>query len=252
MENYSISELYKVVSRDSGGSQSKYHMNGVWYKQDTTGEESLAESVVSLILKHSNIKNYVIYETCYVNGKRSCKASGFLNKDETFISLHKLFMIAHHKVLSDEVFRINNVEERFAFLVSEFKNIISLDLTEYISNIIALDMLILNPDRHFKNMGVIYNGFSYREAPIFDNGQALCANWNLSSPSLSVDECLKTVHSCTIAGSFEMQFTAIKDINALKIDYDSLMSDISCIETNSRTIELLKYQLKRYEKIFKL
>ena len=250
MGNYSISESYRVVSRDSGGSQNKYHMDGIWYKQDTEGEESVAESIISLLLKHSNIKNYVNYDACYVNGKRSCRATAFLKKDETFISLHKLYMAAYHKILSDDAFKINGVHDRFDFLVSAFKDAIRIDLTGYISNILALDMLILNPDRHFKNMGVIYNGYEYREAPIFDNGQSLGANWNLCPPFLSVEECLENIHSCTIAGSFEMQFEAVKEYDTLKIEYDSFMLDLSNMQLDSRTVEILKYQLKRYEKIF--
>ena len=248
MENYNISELYKVVSRDSGGSQNKYHMNGIWYKQDTAGEESTAESMVSLILGHSNVKEYVSYECCYVNGKRACKAIDFLGKNESFISLYKLYMAAYHKVLPDDVFRISTVKDRFTFLTAVFKNVTNIDLTTYFSNIIALDLLCLNPDRHFKNIGVIYDGQGYREAPIFGNGQALGASWNLCPPILSVEECLDQIHSCTIAGSFELQFSAIK--NTLRIDYGSLMTDLSNIQTKSRVFEILKYQLERYQKIF--
>lgn len=248
MENYSISDLYKVVSRDSGGSQNKYHINGVWYKQDTMGEESMAEHMASMVLKHSNVSNYVTYESCYVNGRRSCRVKDFLKKGESFISLHRLYMAVYHKVLSDEVFSISSVEDRFDFLVTAFKHAAHIDLREYLSNIIALDMLLLNPDRHFKNLGVIYNGKEYRQAPVFDNGQSLGANWNLCPPDYSVEECLHEVSSCTIAGSFETQFSAVK--NSLFIDYDSLMEDISQIQMPSRAVEILKFQLGRYEKIF--
>ncbi|MDE7478612.1 MAG: hypothetical protein K2M91_11805 [Lachnospiraceae bacterium] len=61
MENHNISELYRVVSRDSGGFQNKYHLNGIWYKQDTVDEESVAESIVSVVLGYSNVKEYVSY-----------------------------------------------------------------------------------------------------------------------------------------------------------------------------------------------
>lgn len=60
MESYDISDLYRVISRDSGGSQNKFYRNGVWYKQDTIGEEAVAESAVSLVLANSNISNFRI------------------------------------------------------------------------------------------------------------------------------------------------------------------------------------------------
>lgn len=250
MENYDISDLYKIVSRDSGGSQNKYYRDGIWYKQDTAGEESVAEYLASLVLKFSNVKNYVSYDICCVNGKRSCKALDFLKKGESFVSLHKFYMAANHKVLAEDVFCINHVEDRLYFLINAFQDIIGIDLTGYFSNILALDMLLLNPDRHFKNMGVIYNGKGYREAPVFDNGQSLGANWNLCPPILSVQECVDRIHSCTIAGSFEMQFDAVKHTHTLSIDYDGLMDDLADVQINSRVIEILKYQLERYKKIF--
>ncbi|MDE6904249.1 MAG: hypothetical protein K2P76_04845 [Lachnospiraceae bacterium] len=251
MENYSISELYKVVSRDSGGSQNKYYRDGIWYKQDTAGEESVAEYIASLVLKHSNMDKYVTYDMCEINGRRSCKSIDFLEKGESFISLHKLYMAAYHKVLAEDVFCLGNVEDRFHFIVNVIKNTTCLDLTEYFSNIFTLDMLLLNPDRHFKNMGIIYNGQEYRKAPLFDHGQSLGANWNLCPPDLSVQECLDKIQSCSIAGSFEMQFSAVKHTHTLSIDYDSLMGDLAVAQINSRVIEILKYQLERYKKIFK-
>ena len=248
MESYEISDLYKIFSRDSGGSQGKYFKDNIWYKLDTVGEESRAENIISNLLEKSNVKSFVRYEICYVNGKRACSARNFLSENEIFISLHKLYMAVFHKTLADEVFRYNTAKERFDFLITVFNEITALDLTEYLSSIIALDMLCLNPDRHFKNIGVIYNGADYRQAPIFDNGQALGANWSICPPDLSVSECIEKISSCTIAGSFEVQFSAIK--NVLSIDYDSLMKPLLNCGTKSRVTDILIYRLERYRSIF--
>lgn len=74
------------------------------------------------------------------------------------------------------------------------------------------------------------------------------ANWNLCPPIWSVEECVQNLHSCTISGSFEMQFSVVR--NTLKIDYNTLMSQLSGFEIKSRVIDILKYQLLRYQKIF--
>lgn len=157
-------------------------------------------------------------------------------------------MSIYHRVLADDILRMDNISERFDFLVNALRHAIGIDLSTYISNVIALDMLCLNPDRHFKNMGVIYNGCSYREAPIFDNGQALGANWNLCPLVWSVEQCVRNLHSCTFSGSFEMQFSAVR--STLKIDYDTLMPQLYGFEIKSRVIDILEYQLLRYKKIF--
>jgi len=45
-----------------------------------------------------------------------------------------------------------------------------------------------------------------------------------------------------------MQFLAVR--NTLKIDYNTLMAQLSDFEIKSRVIDILKYQLLRYKKIF--
>ena len=53
------------------------------------------------------------------------------------------------------------------------------DCSEYLSQILSLDALLLNSDRHFNNTGIVINNklVKCRTAPIFDNRAALLSNY---------------------------------------------------------------------------
>ena len=63
-------------------------------------------------------------------------------------------------------------DDAIEYVINFVKTQTGLDIHEYLANTFCLDMLILNEDRHFNNLGIIYNGTSFRPAPIFDNGKS--------------------------------------------------------------------------------
>lgn len=74
-------------------------------------------------------------------------------------------------------------------------------------------MLIRNPDRHFKNLGLIFGADNkYRMSPIFDNGQGLVQNYTITPPYLDIEEKEQRISAATISGSFELQYNAIKNV----------------------------------------
>ena len=67
--------------------------------------------------------------------------------------------------------------ERIEFIKDFIDTNYHLDVSEYLSEILSVDMLTVNVDRHLNNLGIIVkaNGHA-RRAPIFDNGGALLSD----------------------------------------------------------------------------
>jgi hypothetical protein len=53
-----------------------------------------------------------------------------------------------------------------------------LDIKDYLGKVATFDMLILNTDRHFNNLGIVADISQnlYKYAPVFDNGNSLLSN----------------------------------------------------------------------------
>lgn len=115
-ENISITidESYRRndIGFSSLGVESKYYKDGYWYKQDISGYEGLAEEQCSMLLRYSNLKNYVEYEACTINGKSGCRNKNFLKEGETVITFKRLYEIACGGDLMNQVYTFQDVEER--------------------------------------------------------------------------------------------------------------------------------------------
>lgn len=243
-----LSKDYQISSRDSLGSQEKYFKDGIWYKVDRTGNEGTSEFLVSLLLKYSNRSHYVEYKQALINGKRGCYAENFLKDGEQYFTFDRLYRVVYHKDLQRDVFTLSSVKERFRVLVNVMHKISKVDITDYLSDCIALDMLCLNPDRHFKNLGLLYHAGLFSIAPIYDNGQSLGANWAITPPDLEYQEVLETVSTRTISGSPENQFSVVQ--NKLEINYEEFFKACDVLCRPSRNLDILLRQLERYRRIF--
>ena len=78
----------------SKGNQYKYKVNDTWYKTDYLGYESAVEYLVTKILEHSNITNFVKYSLCtvYVEATEyvACKSKDFLKDEQNLITAYRL------------------------------------------------------------------------------------------------------------------------------------------------------------------
>lgn len=246
MRDYIIGDKYLVLQNNgsSNGVQEKYCRNEYWYKVDNSGKEGFTEHLISVLLRCSTLPTncYVYYEMCKVNGKNGCRSRSFLNEYESFISLSHLYRYIYGGSLEDYLMCIREPKERLNLLLSLGYNI-NVDLMPYLKVSMYLDMLILNRDRHTKNLGVIYNSKlnSYRRSPIFDNGLSL----NTGLPMSEI------CHSRTISGSFEEQVVTFGYPleSPFKIDYKRVLRELKSYNYKEGIV-LLK-QLEKYSTIFK-
>lgn len=251
MINYVLSpEAMVMVSGSSIGTQKKYYENGYWYKQNRFGYEGTSEYLASLVLSCSNIEEYVLYEKCQVNGQAGCRSASFLKAGEAYISLQRLYDSYTGGQLSEQIRLLGTVEERINFVVSYVRKVTELEIKEQLGKLLSFDMLILNPDRHFNNIGIIAdvkNG-RYRNAPVFDNGNALLSNYGEFPFDEPMESQIEKVVGQPFSANLEKQAWALG--YGLKINYRELKSLLSS-EPDSRALTVLKFQLDRYEGILK-
>lgn len=249
--NYVLSpEAMVMVSGSSIGAQKKYYDNGYWYKQDRTGYEGTAEYLSSLVLSCSNIDEYITYEKCSINGKSGCRSANFLKPGASYISLQRLYDTYSGGQLSERIRILNTTKERIDYVAEYVKEMTNLDIKEHIGKILSLDMLILNPDRHFNNIGIIADVEQkiYYNAPVFDNGNALLSNVVEFPFDEPMEKHIENVTGQPFAANLERQAWELG--YGLKINYNKLQ-DLLRKESDTRALEVLQFQLNRYKEILR-
>lgn len=248
MSDYTLSaKALVLVQGSSKGTQPKYFDRNFWYKVNQLGYEGKSEYLVSKVLECSNIKDYVKYEECTINGRSGCRSKNFIGENESYISFQRLYKLYTGQNLTDQVRRISEVSDRIGFVIDFVKSNTGLECKDYLSKILALDMLILNTDRHFNNLGIIVNSTKniYRPAPVFDNGSALLSDWDRFDEEELRDNIDKVIGQ-PFAANLEVQANAVGI--GLKLNYSKLSKELKDMPS-SRGLDVLKYQLNRYQNV---
>lgn len=232
----------------SNGTQEKFCDGKYWYKIDQRGYEGLTEYLASRVLSCSNVSDYVSYELCDIRGKSGCKSINFLAESESFFTFDRIFQMYRGRELMDSIMHLSSPQEKIDFVKTIFYEITDVDITEYLSQTLSLDMLLLNTDRHFNNLGMIYSYDTkkYRTAPVFDNGAGLLSDI-LSFPlGEDIMSNIEKVYGKPFSANLELQ--AYYAGFSLKIDMNEIIK-ILLGEPNSRAKEVLLMQLEKYKKI---
>ena len=224
-----IDDRYLV--RDSGtsdGTQEKFFMDNKWYKVDRYGGEGIAEELASILLENSNLpeNSYVKYKRVLINNSEGCVSDNFLKKGESYITLYRLYSNIYGKDMAAVTSRMDYDDAIDYVLEFCFKNT-GLDIREYLANTFALDALILNEDRHFNNMGVIYDGTGFRPAPIFDNGKSLFIGNEGYDPGKTIEENKRVAHAKAFSGSFDLNKEYLEKYCSVRFDIDKTLEAIS-------------------------
>lgn len=250
MKEYLLDDRYIACAKTvSKGSSLKYYRDGYYYKVNSVGNEGFCEYLVSRVLSYSSIPNnlFVYYNYCRINGLLGCRSKSFLDRDEDFITMEKVYQNLGGSRLADQLMYLPNASERLDFilgLVGRYVNV--KHYRNYLGTLLQLDLLILNTDRHTSNYGIIFNASTgkCRIPPIFDNGMSLDTNRTGCKVS------------CTISGSFEDQVVTfgypVKPY--FTIDYKGLYEDLYRIQKTygyHREIDILKSRLEQYSYLFK-
>ncbi len=189
-----ILNLKSIVTNDtqghsSKGNQLKWKYGGYWYKADYMGYEGLAEVVISRLLLHSNVGDYVKYEPVQIEYRdrlyNGCRSVNFLMEGEELVTVDHLFRQYTGQNLTSELAQLTDTRKRIMYLVEmacEYTRI--KDYGKYMAMTLEMDAFFLNEDRHTNNIALIYNPATktYKNSPHFDNGLALFSDMGQDFP----------------------------------------------------------------------
>ena len=223
-EEFSISDEYLVrTSGTSDGTQDKYFKDGLWFKLDRYGGEGLAERAASLLLKESGLSPdlFVEYKPCLINGKSGCYSRNFLKENESFITLYRLYKNVTGRDLAAVCSKMD-YDDAIEYTINFTKEHTKLDIREYLANTFCLDMLILNEDRHFNNLGMIFDEKKFRIGPIFDNGKSFLIGNQKAKACRTLEEKITHAYAKAFSPSFQTNYNYLKKYCTLKINPEAL------------------------------
>ncbi|MDO4323379.1 MAG: hypothetical protein Q4C61_12700 [Lachnospiraceae bacterium] len=250
MKNYIIPEA-SLISEDgsSDGTQKKYFYDGKWFKQNQMGYEGLAEFLASCVLDCSNVEDFVAYEECLINNKKGCVSANFLGESEVFYSFDRIHQMYTGARFLDHTMVLPDVSSRIKYVVEFMMDKIGVDCQKYLSDIFSLDAFTLNHDRHFHNLGVVYDTKKnyYRSAPIFDNGAGFLSYTGRYPMNCSIEKNINDVIGQPLCANLQLQayYAGI----SLRLDYELLTKSYIEVLPPSRGLEVLKYQVEHCSKL---
>lgn len=167
------------MMHSSKGNQLKMCLDGYWYKADFLGYEGAAEFASSALLNMTDYA-HVDYELCDIEYNdrcyHGCKSKDFLKNTELeIVSIERLFKQEYGAIRHQD--SKNSLRDKIKYFVDDTIKITELDdFGAYLTRLLEWDALILNEDRHFKNIAVLRGKDGYTYCPIFDNGAAFLSD----------------------------------------------------------------------------
>lgn len=256
------------VSGSSKGNQLKWETQEVWYKSDYTGYEGLAEYAASSVLALSSLHNsgFVVYDTEQIRYKsviyRGCRSRNMLMPGEQLITVERLIQQAKGESIGRALYGIEDHKERLRFLVDAVTSVTGLkDFGKYVSQMLMIDALLLNEDRHTHNIAVIRKkDESYRLCPFFDHGAGLLSDTAMDYPiSEDVYDLIDSVKAKTICDDFGEAAELAEELYGqhIKFEYSNTVLEtildkeqIYSSEEKNRVKKVLLEQKRKYPYLF--
>lgn len=216
-----------ISGHTSKGDQPKWHIDDDWYKADHMGYEALSEVIVSWMLDHSTINDFVAYTPVIIQSSDKthvgCQSKNFRQEGEMLLPLEKLHRAYHGIGLAKKLAEIPEVEGRIRYTASFVEETTGLtDFGIYLSTLLELDSFILNEDRHTNNIAVIRNekDGSFRLCPIFDNGLSLLSDLNDYPVNRDIYECIGAVQAKPFSADFSEQSEAASRLYGSRLKFN--------------------------------
>ncbi|MBO5542820.1 MAG: hypothetical protein J5936_05205 [Acholeplasmatales bacterium] len=210
------------------------------------GYESINEIIAERILEELNIEHLeyeLIHAIVCIDGTDYetflCSSLDFKSKNETKITLENFY----------DVNKSKNEKKMDFFKRYNFE--------EYIYNMILIDFLINNRDRHGANIEVLHNSRTneYRLAPLFDHGLSFLSPKYLDEDIKEFDA-KKVYRANSYIGTSDLtknlDLIPIEKIPVLNLDYDYIFKDLYEYINNDyldKAKEMLKERVDYIESI---
>lgn len=207
----------------SSGCQPKWVKDGYYIKLSLLGYEHVSEVLVSHFLSACDLGGfkYLKYELCEIYEDGIYRGQGCYSK--SFISIGDTEVTA-----SDIITRTaSSYAISYDDAIDLFYDFTKLYCKNYINTILAIDSIVKNDDRHFRNISfILQSDGSYDYSPFYDFGAGLLSDIFTHPMTMPVTECLKYLY----AKPFSVRFGA--DI----VDFIPIRIDMSCIDELDRVL----------------
>lgn len=219
-----------ILSSTSKGNQKKWVSGNKYIKADMFGYEGFAEALASELLQYIKTDYlFADYYLCNIHEGRKCYSgcysNNFLCAGESLVSVMRILENAVGDI--NRFFKKYKGKELVLEVVYVLEDVIGLDLFDYLEFVIKFDAIILNEDRHFNNISVIYNELSneFKFSPIFDNGLSLLSDVDSYDMYEPITNLIKKAKSKPFSVNFEKQCSYFSK-KLLRIDYNGLRCSI--------------------------
>ena len=221
----------KIAETSSKGNQEKWLDNGVWYKLDQFGYESLAETLVSQLLCQSNIEQdtpfkFVRYDISRViaHGRERvcCASADFLKEGQSIITLAHLLKREVGESMKQQLGKLPSDKARIRYIAEQTAEITGLhDFPQYLTLLFEIDGLVLNDDRHLNNIAVLARDGAFDYCPIFDQGAGLLSNVMYSSFEIVPKSLISQAKARPFQTTFNRQIHTMENLYGKQLEIPS-------------------------------
>lgn len=254
--------------KSSKGNQLKWLNEGIWYKADYTGYEGLAEYIISHLLEKSSLlkEQFVLYDTEVIQYGQvqynGCKSPDFLTNGWNMITLERLFQNMYGQSLTKSIYAIQDHENRLKFLVDQTIRMTGLkDFGKYMCQLLTMDALFLNEDRHMHNIAVLMDDIGqFHYCPFFDHGAGLLSDTTMDYPAgMDVIQAMEKAQSKTFCTSFDEQLDIAEKLYGQQIRFAFSVNEVEELlmreqvygqEMKDRVLQILILQRRKYRYLF--
>ena len=256
--------IARVEITSSKGNQSKWNIDGKWYKMDCEGYEAFSEFISAEILKKSNISRYASYSLCKIvlhdvpyNG---CVSDDFLQDGEELFTLERLVKQKFGFSLMGRLREFDSVEQRVDFTLERLQELGVERAGDYLTALTEIDALLFNGDRHTNNIAFVRkNDGSIIPAPFFDQGNGLFSDLVWHPLHIENDALPTRAAAKPFSGDFDRQKEYLESLFGVQLRFSytekDLEKSLSQAEMyySSQIIQrvrfLMKYQMKKYKEL---
>lgn len=189
------------------GFQQKFLVDSYFVKtqcvlQRVLRDDWMVEIIASKLCEHFKIY-HVEQKPCRVNILRNdvyyermgVYSNNFELKGLHFVSAERLFNKYSDSINVKSYIQLDSVNKIYYLCerISKYSNIDYMEVLNYLFNLVFIDILVLNQDRHIHNFGVFWDSkeSKYQIAKVFDCGMGLFENDNLFDGCTNLEDCLR-------------------------------------------------------------
>lgn len=241
----------------SEGNQIKFIQYGYFYKVDQLGYEGLAEAIVSELERYIRNIEFIDYRVCriIVGDKIYTGCLSKYNSNLVDITLYDLLRREYSQ--SFILDKMNNGIDSVRFVESFMYSRHNLNIHEYLGKLIKLDALVLNNDRHLKNIGFELSNGCLKPSRFYDFGGSLLLDIQKYPIYDSISRNLRKVKSKPFSRSFKKQVSYFSDVDPIEININEFLKEVEKVDTRNlddcmvtyynRSIRVLKESLNEKE-----